>query len=63
MKKLPKIELHSVVPFSLALSVLGLCLMLTEIDNLMKIGAILFAAGLVPVTLVLSKASDPHSDA
>jgi len=63
MKKLPKIELYSLVPFSLAVSVAGLCLMMTEIDNLMNIGAILFALGLMPLSLVLFKISDSRSDA
>lgn len=63
MKKLPKIELHSLVPFSLAVSVAGLCLMLTEISDLMQIGAILFALGLLPISLVLFKTSDRHTDA
>ena len=58
MKQLPKIELHSLIPFSLAVTVAGLCLMLTEIDQLMNIGAIFFAAGLIPLSVLLSKAKD-----
>ena len=63
MKKLPRIELHSLVPFSLAVSVAGLCLMMTEIDSLMNIGAILFALGLMPLSLVLFRINDSRSDA
>jgi len=53
MKKLPKIELPQLIPFGLAISGLGFFLMQT--DEFMNIGAILFALGLLPAALVLSK--------
>ena len=53
MKKLPKIDLHMLVPFGLGLSALGFCLMMT--DTLMNLGAILFSLGLLPLAVVLFK--------
>lgn len=56
MKKLPKIELHQLVPFGLAISAVGFCFMQT--DAFMHVGAILFALGLLPAALILSKYKD-----
>jgi len=56
MKKLPKIELHELVPFGLALSALGFGFMQT--NDLTNIGAILFALGLLPLALLLAKYKD-----
>jgi hypothetical protein len=56
MKKLPKIELHQLVPWGLALSALGFGLLHT--DELMNIGAILLPLGLLPAVLLLSKYKD-----
>jgi hypothetical protein len=56
MKKLPKIELHQLTPYAVAVSVLGFCLMHT--DTLMNIGAILFSLGLLPLAVMLSRYKD-----
>ena len=56
MKKLPKIELQQLTPYAVAVSVLGFCLMQTE--TLMNIGAILFALGLLPLAVMLSRYED-----
>ncbi|MEN9618593.1 MAG: hypothetical protein RL406_830 [Pseudomonadota bacterium] len=56
MKKLPKFELHQLVPWGLALSALGFGLLHT--DELMNIGAILLPLGLLPAVLLLSKYKD-----
>jgi Zn-dependent membrane protease YugP len=56
MKKLPKIELKSLISVGLGISVLGFCLMMT--DNLMDIGAILFALGLLPLAVTLARSKD-----
>jgi len=56
MKKLPKIELHQLTPYAVAVSVLGFCLMQT--DDLKNIGAIAFSLGLLPLALMLSKRKD-----
>ena len=56
MKKLPKIELKTVITVGLGISVLGFCLMLT--DTLMNVGAILFALGLLPLAIALAKGKD-----
>ena len=56
MKQLPKIELHQLTPYAVAVSVLGFCLMQT--DTLMNIGAILFSLGLLPLAVMLSRYKD-----
>ena len=56
MKKLPKIELHQLTPFAVALTILGFCFMQT--DKLMNLGAILFSLGLLPLALMLSQYKD-----
>jgi Zn-dependent membrane protease YugP len=56
MKKLPKIELKTVISVALGISVLGFCLMMT--DTLMNVGAILFALGLLPLAVTLAKGKD-----
>jgi Na+/phosphate symporter len=56
MKKLPKIELHQLTPFAVALTILGFCFMQT--DTLMNLGAILFSLGLLPLALMLSQYKD-----
>jgi len=56
MKKWPKIELHKLVPLGLALSALGFSLMQTH--ELMDVGAILFALGLLPLALLLANYKD-----
>jgi Na+/phosphate symporter len=56
MKKLPKIELHQLTPYAVAVSVLGFCLMQT--DDFKNIGAIAFSLGLLPLALMLSKHKD-----
>lgn len=56
MKKLPKIELKTVISVALGISVLGFCLMMTGI--LMDIGAILFALGLLPLAVTLALGRD-----
>ena len=56
MKKLPKIELHQLTPYAVAVSILGFCFMQT--DTLMNIGAILFPLGLLPLALMVSKYKD-----
>ncbi len=55
-RKLPTIELHQLVPYALAVSALGFCLMQT--DTWMDIGAILFSLGLLPPAIVLSRYKD-----
>jgi len=56
MKKLPQIELHHLVPWGLALSVVGFGLLHTA--EFMNIGAILLPLGLLPAAFVLSKYKD-----
>lgn len=56
MKKLPKIELHQLVPGGWALSALGFALLHT--NEFMNIGAILLPLGLLPTVFVLSKYKD-----
>ena len=56
MKKLPKIELKTVISVGLGISVLGFCLMMTDI--LMNVGAILFALGLLPLAVTLARGKD-----
>jgi hypothetical protein len=55
MKKLPTIHLTQIVPFGLALSFLGFCLILTESHDLMNLGAILLSLGFLPAAVVLSR--------
>ena len=56
MKKLPKIELHQLTPYAVAVAVLGFCFMQT--DTLMHVGAILFSLGLLPLALMVSQYKD-----
>ena len=56
MKKLPKIELHQLTPYAVAVAILGFCFMQT--DTLMNMGAILFSLGLLPLALMLSQYKD-----
>jgi hypothetical protein len=56
MKKLPKIELKTLISVALGISVLGFCLMMT--DTLMDVGAILFALGLLPLAVTLARSKD-----
>ena len=56
MKKLPKIELHQLTPYAVAVSILGFCFMQT--DTLMNMGAILFSLGLLPLALMVSQYKD-----
>jgi Na+/phosphate symporter len=56
MKKLPPIALHHLVPYALALSIIGFCLM--QADELKNFGAVLFSAGLLPLAISLSKLKD-----
>jgi hypothetical protein len=56
MKKLPKIELKTLISVALGISVLGFCLMMT--DTLMDVGAILFALGLLPLAVTLARSQD-----
>lgn len=53
MKKIPRIELHQLTPYVVALLILGFCLMQT--DNLADVGAMLFSLGLLPLAWMLSK--------
>jgi hypothetical protein len=56
MKKLPKIELKTLISVALGISVLGFCLMMT--DTLMDVGAILFALGLLPLAVALARSKE-----
>ena len=56
MKKLPKIELKTVISVGLGISVLGFCFMMT--DMLMNVGAIFFALGLLPLAVTLARGKD-----
>jgi Na+/phosphate symporter len=56
MKKIPKIELHQLTPFAVALSILGFCLM--QSDELKNHGAILFSLGLLPLAIMVSNYKD-----
>ncbi len=56
MKKLPKIELKTVISVGLGISVLGFCLLMTDI--LMNVGDILFALGLLPLAVTLARGKD-----
>jgi Na+/phosphate symporter len=56
MKKFPSIALHQLVPYALALSALGFCLM--QADELRNVGAILLPIGLLPLAILLFKLKD-----
>jgi hypothetical protein len=56
MKKLPPIALHQLVPYALAISFLGFCLMQAEVFR--DVGAILFSVGLLPLAVLLFKLRD-----
>ncbi len=56
MKKLPNIELKTVISVGLGVSMLGFCLMMT--DSWMNVGAILFALGLLPLAVTLARGKD-----
>ena len=56
MRKLPKIEMHKLVPWGLAVSVVGFGLLQT--DDFMNFGAILLPLGLLPLALMLSTYKD-----
>ena len=56
MKKLPKIELKTLITVALGVSASGFCLMMT--DTLMDVGAILFALGLLPLAVTLARKKD-----
>ena len=56
MKNVPKIELRTVISVGLGISLLGFCLMMTDI--LMNVGAILFALGLLPLAVTLARGKD-----
>jgi Na+/phosphate symporter len=56
MRKLPEIHLNQLVPFALALAVIGFCLMQT--DDWRNVGAIVFSLGLLPPALMISRIKD-----
>jgi Na+/phosphate symporter len=56
MRKLPPVHLGQLVPFALALAVIGFCLMQT--DDWKNVGAIVFSLGLLPPAVMISKIKD-----
>jgi Na+/phosphate symporter len=56
MRKLPEIHLNQLVPFALVITAIGFCLMQT--DDWKNVGAIVFALGLLPPALMISRMKD-----
>jgi len=56
MKKLPEIQLSQLLPFALALTAVGFCLMQT--DDWKNVGAIVFSVGLLPPAITISRLKD-----